>query len=478
MKYNLLIFLSLLFLTGVEAQNNANTQNTNYKINLNIPSQKGNKIYLGQYWKGSSIGIDSTLLSEQGKGQFSISKKLPGGQYFLFAKPGFQVDLLIGDNQKNDIYITVDEADPSKNTISGSRDSELLWKYLMDLDKIRLKKFNIEDALTDSTLSAKKKTELENQINDLNKQEELVMNEQIKKYEKEWFGIFLKGSTPITLPFPKPNSAEEYIENKNYGKIHFFDNLALNDSRIWNTNYVYSFIDSYMKQWIDQVPDSLAKAAVNLVEKTKDNEFAFKEMLSYLTNTSLKSNVMGDESIWAALFETYILDKDISWIDSTQTVQLRNMYEYLKNNRIGMKAHNLMLETIDGKTINTDEIDAKLLLLYFYDPNCSHCKVEIPKLHDKLYAKYKDKGFEVVAINIALNENNRPEWEKFVKDNNLSDWLNTVDPNYKSQYWMYFDTSGVPSAYILNKDKQILARKINEENIETVLKYYFENGTN
>ncbi|MDU1890591.1 MAG: thioredoxin-like domain-containing protein [Dysgonomonas sp.] len=477
MKYKLLILLSLLFSLEMEAQNNTDEQQPIYKITLDIPSQKNNKIFLGQYWNGATYAIDSVQLTAKGKGFFSIKKELPAGQFFIYSKPAFQIDLLINDNQKKDIAIAIDESNPAKNSVKGSHDTELLWNYLLELDKISQPKHNLEKALADSTISVEKRSDLEKQIEQIDAQMDLYTNSQIAKYEKDWFGIFIKGNTPIKLLHPKPNSVTEYRQNVNYGKEHFFDNIALSDSRIWRTNYIYTYVDSYMNHWIDQEPDSLAYAAKRLVEKTKGNEFAFEKMLSYLANNSLKSKRMGDENTWALLFETYIQDKKLSWITDAQMSELSKMYEYLKENRIGMKAHNLTLQTVDGKEINTNDIEAKYLLLYFYDPSCGHCTSQLPNIH-KTYEKFKDKGFKVVTMNIAYDKAKKEVWEKYIKNNKLEDWINCADPEYKSQYWMHFDTSGVPFAYILDKNKKIIARRLSDKDIDYIINFYLGNGTN
>ena len=118
----------------------------------------------------------------------------------------------------------------------------------------------------------------------------------------------------ISLPYSQPKDEKEYLKNKEYGKAHYFDNINLTDPRFWRTNYFVLHINTYMRQWVDQIPDSLAVAASRLVAKTKSNEICFKEMLSELTNEAMKSNVMGDENIWARLYEDYMVNKNISWI--------------------------------------------------------------------------------------------------------------------------------------------------------------------
>lgn len=468
MKYNILLIMSLLISFGVEAQTNKHKADKDFRLEVNIPTQKGEKIYLGQYWDGSTYAKDSVQLSNEGKAIFNISEKIPAGQYFLYIKPDFQIDLLIDEGQDN-IKIFLDETKFSNSTVSGSTDTKLLWEYLNKTQKRNNEKDLLEVQLEDSTISAPKRKKIESQLKNMEEEIQAYTNTLIKEHKDTWFGNFLKGTEAVQLPFTQPKTKEEFKQNKKYGVTHFFDNVNLEDPRFWHTNYLASYIDTYMRNWVEQNPDSIASAASRLVAKTVNNPICFERMLSRLTNDALKSKTMGDENIWARLYEDYILDKNIPWIDSVQVAELKRMYEPIKNNRIGMKAHNLTLKTISGQTVNTDEIPSKFLILYFYDPGCAHCKTSVPKLHNELYAKYKNKGLEVVAINISSNQQ---AWTEFVDQHKISDWFNCSDPDYKSEYWMYYDVSGVPSVYVLNENKQIIAKSINEENLEKLFDFY------
>lgn len=472
MKYNILIILSLLFFSKMEAQNNTNNTENGFHLEVEIPTQKEKKIYLGQYWKENTYAVDSISLSDEGKGIFSQPSKYPSGQYFLHIKPNFYIDLLL-DKEQGNIYFYINEKDFQKSRITGCEDTKTLLEYLNIVQEADRLKDKIEDAKTTEQQLSK----LKKKVDELEQKKKTFVSTSLTLNKDSWSSLFLKGLEPITLPYPEPKSAQEMKENNSYAKEHYFDNISLTDPRFWRTNFFSSYLENYMRQWVVQTPDSIAAAASQLIGRTQNNDQCFKEMLSKFTNESIASKVMGDENIWAKLFEDYILDKNIDWIDQTQYSELRSMYEIMKNNRIGMKAQNLALESINGDKINTNDIAADYTILYFYDPDCGHCKTETPKLHNGLYKEYKDKGVEVIAINIGSN---KQLWETFVKENNLSDWINCADMEYKSQYWMSFDTTGIPSSYILNKDKIIIARKIDEQNMLKLLDYYTKdkNGTN
>lgn len=470
------IILSLLFVPKMEAQKNIPDSIHSLNIEISIPTRANEKVYFGKYWKKQTFAQDSLILDRQGKGNMSINESIAPGQYFILIKSDFHIDLLIDKGQDN-IRLYVDENNPEKNTVTGSKDTELLWDYINDYNTKELQREALIQQLQMPDLTPDNRASKEKQVQEFDRKRKKELTTLINQHKDTWFAIFLKGREPIELPYISPLNKEEYRANVIYKENHYFDNINLEDPRLWNTDFLYGYIDNYFQEWVDPLPDSLAMAAKNLVEKTKNNEFCFKEMLSYLVNQSVSSSVMGSENTWSKLAEDYIFDKDIPWISKAQLQNLKNKYEVIKHNRIGMKAHNLQLETIDGKTVNTNEINAEYTLLYFYDPHCGNCVEEIPRLHNNIYAKYKDKGVEIVAINIR---DNKDDWIKYITNQKLNDWINCADMKYTSQYWLYYDTTGVPTSYILDKDKIIIGKQLSTQNIEKLLDFYLSenNGIN
>ncbi len=446
----LCILLSLLFIFNMEAQNIKSA----FKLEADIP-QTADKLYFGQYGSGQSYVIDS-VVPTNGKAIFTREKQLDTGEYFIYSKTGLFIRLLLDKGQDN-IRISVNPTDPVQSKISGSEDTRLFWQYQTLSRKVEDLKKNIGKKPDNEYADELKR--LQDDISDL-----------IAKNSGTWFAAYAKGNTPITLPFPTAKNVDEFYSNKHYGRVHFFDNVDLTDFRLWRSSYLVPMINVYMDIWIEQIPDSLATAASEIVAKTKGSDLCFKEMLSYLTNRSLKSRNMGNENIWAKLYEDYIRGNDISWITTEQRENLSRKYEAIKMNRIGMAAQVLLLQTIDGEPVNTGEISADFLILYFYNHDCHHCQEEVPMTHD-LYKAYKDKGVKMVAIDI---NNNKEQMLSFIEKYNLRDWVNCADPDYKSKFWLYYNTSSVPAIYIIDKDKKIVAKDIDSATIKKFLELYIK----
>lgn len=464
-------FLVFFFILLSTSAMKAADEKDGYKIGITA-HQKGDSIaHLARYWNGEIYSIDSVRLSKDGTGTLQSDKELEGGQYIILIKPNIQLDLLI-DKEQSNISMYIDEKDFTKSTISGSKDSELLWKYLIAINKEKEYKEQTEKKLENKKLSKQKREEYLQRISAIDEAVHTITNKFVNENPGTWFASFVKGmDNQIGIPHPNPKSQAEGLENRAYAKEHAFDNIDLQDPRIWNTNYFITYLDHYMNHLVENDPDSLAVAASRLVAKTEGDSICFERMLSRLINTSMKSDVMGRENVWAKLYEDYIFEKEIGWISDKQQYELRAEYEKIKNNRIGMTAHNLTFTDINGNIINTNGTGNEFTVLYFYTPTCSHCQHETPLIHDEIYEKYKDKGLRFIAVDI---DSDTDVWKTFVNDKKLTGWINCSDPEYKSEYWMYYDTAKVPAIFVMDKDNKILAKKIDKATLEKILEFYIK----
>jgi thiol-disulfide isomerase/thioredoxin len=272
----------------------------------------------------------------------------------------------------------------------------------------------------------------------------------INQYKDKWVGLFYRGVQPVTTgPYPAPKTQEEYDEEFNYQKEHYFDNVNLQDRRFWWTNFFPQKVINYMEKQVEQYPDSLAEAASRLVAKTMGDSIAFQLMMNKLIDFSANSKIMGMENIWMKLVEDYYHRGLVTWGDSIYLANIEFEYNKLRYNRVGMQAYNMDLQDSTGKRVKLYDLAENYTLLYFYEPSCSHCMQTTPEVYEKIHKKYAGKGLDVAAVCII---NNRDEWQDFVTNNHLEGehWYNLWDPDRKSLFWHFYDTTSTPSVYVLD----------------------------
>jgi ERCC4-related helicase len=81
------------------------------------------------------------------------------------------------------------------------------------------------------------------------------------------------------------------------------------------------------------------------------------------------------------------------------------------------------------------------------------------------YDKVKDKDVQVYAV---CTEVEMDKWKKYIQENKL-DWINVADPKVQNNFRHDFDITTTPQIFILDKDKKVIAKKIDEKTLEKVM---------
>jgi thiol-disulfide isomerase/thioredoxin len=440
-------------------------------IGLKIPQLHDRKVFLCSHFSGLVYTKDSLDLSPSGEGVFLREKNYEDGIYLLYLTKDKSIDFLLADDQ--DFSITIaDTADIVGQTqIAGSEQSEVFQSYTRFLHDKRAAQEQIISRYR--ALSEKEKEQslnrLQKQLDDLSEEVEQFQTNLIARHKDQWVGMFFQSILPVTTgPHPNPKTQEEFNEEFNYQKEHFFDHVNLHDSRFWWTNSFPQKVVEYMEKQVEQDPDSLAAAASRLVAKTRGDSISFQLMMDKLIHFSANSRIMGMENIWAKLLEDYYHKGLFIRKDSAYWANLEFEYKKLRYNRIGMKAHDLVVQNSAGEPVKLCDTSGKYTLLYFYEPSCSHCAEMTPEIYERIYKKYAGKGLDIIAFCTAEDKNG---WLDFIKLNHLEGdhWYNFGDPERRSYFWLSYDVSSTPSIYLLDENKKIIARKLDVESTEKML---------
>ena len=213
---------------------------------------------------------------------------------------------------------------------------------------------------------------------------------------------------------------------------------------------------------IREVIDTILANDEGNIERNKD--FIWDSYIS-LGRSNIYS--LQEEAVWVA--EKYILGKPELWrkrlLDKVkEEVRKFNM------NRLGEKAAEITLERVDGSSIALSDVTTKYKVLYFYRPNCGMCSEVTPKMA-RLYRGFKEKlDIEFVAINLGGNYS---EWIGYIQKNG-AEWLDLRGTDGNStpiynEYWL----QNIPAIYLL-KDNIVVAKDINDIDLENILKYIIQ----
>lgn len=459
------IFLMLTALSAFAADG----KGYNIKLNVTNPGMQDQKVYLAFYFNGKTYSKDTTTLDKKGVGAFSKKTPLDQGVYIVYFDANKYFDILVGADQNIDLKI--DTTKLEKVAVSGSKESVGFQSLVNYMAVQREKSKELGKQYKDKKIDSISYNKAQDKI-----------AEDVEAYQKKlmednkglWLEAFIKGTIPVEVPAMKevPDSSRAYARYM-YKKKHYFDNVNLSDPRFLRCPYFPSNVDSYMKNFLLQHPDTLYEAAVALIEKSRYDKETFQTMCSKMINYGLTSNQMGMDALWCKLAQKYYLGKprQATWADSSWVEDLRKEVKKVRYNLVGMEARDLRMKDADGKPSNLSDITkdgkTKYALAYFFEPTCGHCRKTTPVLHDSVYSKYHSLGFEVFCV---YTQTDKAEWQEFVEKHKLQDWVNVWDPDRESYFWEFYDASVTPGIYLIDcKTGKIIAKKIDMPTLGMIL---------
>jgi thiol-disulfide isomerase/thioredoxin len=241
-------------------------------------------------------------------------------------------------------------------------------------------------------------------------------------------------------------------------------------------------------------PDTITKYAFRFMDQINPKSEMFKYCLTHVTSTYEKSNIMGMDKVFVKMGERYYCSKNfdgssnISWMEKEKLDDLCKKVNTYKNLVLGVVPPNISLvDTTDVKWHDFYSLKKDYIVLYFWDPECGHCKKTTPKLGELYLKKLKDRNIEVFAIGKAIGED-FDKWKKFVRENNLK-FTNVAvtEKLYKSalenplqfvpryttleslNYQETYDIYSTPRIFVLDKDKKIIAKSLSISQLEDML---------
>jgi peroxiredoxin len=427
---------------------------------------------------------DTAYVNSKGEFEFNGKEEMkPKGIYsVIMPDKKSYLQVVIAENS---FYIEADKNDLMNSVkIKNSPENEAFYDYMRKMNSIQPK--------IQSLTKQKENEKNKKKIKKIQEQIDEKANE-LKEYRKNFvednkdlfIAKVMKASIEPEIPDSlEDGSKEQYI----YYKKHYFDNIDMKDDGMIRTPILHQKIDYYLQNVVTQYPDSICAAAKRMTDMTgNDSNLIYKYIVQHVTNTYEKSKIMGMDGVFVCMAEQYYMKDKAFWIDSTQYAELEESYTKRRRQIIGVTAENIILPDTGGTWHSMYDIKAPYTVLVFWDPNCGHCKKELPKLQ-KFYEEHKDNGVEIFGVSTGLENK---DLKKFLKKKNIT-FLNVSDTpeinenavkyiragkttlnslNFRD-YWDIFST---PQIYLLDENKEIIAKRIASQQLPDIINSHREN---
>ncbi|HZX73509.1 MAG TPA: thioredoxin-like domain-containing protein, partial [Cyclobacteriaceae bacterium] len=284
-----------------------------------------------------------------------------------------------------------------------------------------------------------------------------------------------KANRQIDVP-PAPKKSDGSIDSTfqlKYYRAHFFDNFDLaDDALIRLPNPIYQQkVGEYLDKLFLPQPDTIIKEIKKLAYNAKKNQDAYRYLIWSCIGKYQNPEIMGLDEVFVHLYDTYFATGEMDyWVPQASKNGLKDYADKIRLSMLGKVAPNLTMQDANLQPKSLYDIKKKYTIIFFFDPDCSHCREETPKLvsfYKKNNLKYNVEVFAVSA------DTSMKKMRDYIAEMKMP-WITVNGPrSYTNQHYSklyYAETT--PTIYILDDKKKIIAKKPPVEKIESFLENY------
>ena len=441
-----------------------------YSITGSVEGLEDGDVLLGYYY-GDKQYVKDTVQSVSGAFQFQSDEALEGGMYFMLL-PDKQFFQFIIDASPNFSFLTTITDLVGSMKIENSKENQLFYKYQQYTLVKGIEVQPIKTELSSPDIQDKKRAKLEAKLKEVNQEVAAYKATYIEENADQLFAKILQALEPINIP-ESPVLESGLIDSSfqyNYFKTHFWDHIDLTDDRIVRTPVFHSKMEKYIVEYTPQVSDSIVKYVDVLIGKLRTDSEIFKYIVNWTTHHYESSKIMGHDAVFVHMVFSYFVTRQASWVDEVQLTNIIDKAMRISPNLIGSIAPFITLPDDKGISQNMHAIEAPFTILFFYDPDCGHCKKETPLVKETL-EKYTDKGVKVYAVCTEFDD---AMWKEFIKEFGVENWINVIDLENVSNFRGKYNVMGTPRLYVLDSDKKIIAKQIDADALDQILENEFK----
>lgn len=126
---------------------------------------------------------------------------------------------------------------------------------------------------------------------------------------------------------------------------------------------------------------------------------------------------------------------------------------------VGIEEGNLApefeLKSVEGNSIKLSSLKGKKVILNFWASWCPPCRQEMPDM-EKFYVDNKNKGIEILSVNLTDNEKNRADVTTFMKEYGIT-FPVALDENGSAS--QLYNVYSIPASFIIDS-QGVIQRKL------------------
>ncbi len=460
------LFVIPLFTTVLNAQSFQVSLQSNYKSGI---------AYLTHHTGGNLSIEDSAAVNQKGLAVFKGKRTLPPGIYaIVFPGKRISTDLLIGKQKDINITIIADTTNLLRMQVTGAPENVLFQQYQQFVTRKGKQLFEEKQAYINAR-TAKDSASSEAAYNKTNQELNDYRNNLVKMQPNSMMAVILNAMREPPYPTKIPLTRQDSLDNYQFYKTHYWDGTTFMDEAVVRTPFFAPKLKRYYGEVMPQSADSIIKDADYKLLLARSAPEMYKYLLNWLTDTYISPKYMGQDAVFVHLFEKYHSKGLSPWLNEKQMDAITRRAYMLMSNLVGEKAANLEMLDTAGKVSALYDLKSDYTVVVFWDPNCGHCKEEIPRIDSIYRSSWKNKNVGIYAV---MSENDVEGWKKYISNNHLTGWTHVyLSPEMskannemqRPSFRQLYDVTQTPTLYLLDKEKRIVGKKLTLEQMNDLM---------
>ena len=444
----LFFLLSVLIAT---AQRNADVQ-------IKLSGLTDKQCILARYHGGKQYVEDTLSISKE---TISIKKNSPmtSGMYCLVSMDGNMIMDFFVDRHEQQFSITSSLKNlPGDMKVKNSENNALFYQWVNFISQNKHTADSLGKIIT-ALYKEEKQQEAETYIKKLEQlnSQATLKQKNFEKYPNLLVSRFMKAQQEVEIPFLHADSTEiSPQERLYYAQNHYFDNMKLDDADLLHTPIYGKKLERYFNTLMTPIPDSVIKYSDMLIARAKGNFDTYKYVIWQSCYYAETAKEMGVENAFVHIIDTYYAQNDSLLLPDMRS-RLMKRADELRPSLTGAKAPNMIIQDSAFILRELHKMNADFVIIYFFDPDCSHCKSETDTLLMLYNQERENLNFDIFAV---CSDTSMQKMKKYIQTKNIP-WTVVNGPRTATKHYStLYDVPSMPTLYMMDKNKIIIAKRL------------------
>jgi thiol-disulfide isomerase/thioredoxin len=469
------------------------------KIKFKISNHPDTTVNLVRYF-GKGLYYADTAEMKNGIVEFDGSKQ-KNGILALFLPDQKLLEFVFNSEEVNIESTYPDLMGTAK--VKKSEENKIFSAYVTFINTERKKASVFADQLKKQEKGSEEYENLKKKISETTDKVVAYQQSIVDNHWDKLVSRIVKMSMDIEIPDPPKDENGVVLDSNfsfNYFRDHYFDNFDFNDDRLVRTPIFHTKMANYFsKEMMFQHCDTVIKYAYGLCDALPAKSETYQYTVSWITSNFEKSKIMNMDKVFVRMAERYYCPKDEEgnakafWVPEKTLKSICEKAEKNENLVFGLRPPNIILrDSTDVAWKDFYSLESEYTILYFWDPECGHCKKITPKLQTLYEKKFRERNIEIFAVGKAVGDD-FDKWKAFIKKHNLEftnvavtdrmyrDAMDSTNHQAKLQkllrtttiqslnYQQTYDIYTTPRVFVLDKDKKIIAKSLSIAQLEDLM---------